>query len=43
MADENDYCVSDDTHAALVGVSAVFGSIGRILICVDEAFHVVHA
>jgi DNA-binding NtrC family response regulator len=28
---------------ALSAVSAVFGSIGRVLICLDETFHVVHA
>jgi transcriptional regulator with PAS, ATPase and Fis domain len=29
-------------EAALTAVSAVFGSIGRLLICLDERFHVVH-
>jgi transcriptional regulator with PAS, ATPase and Fis domain len=33
---------SPSVDAALTAVSAVFGSIGRVLICLDERFHVVH-
>jgi transcriptional regulator with PAS, ATPase and Fis domain len=38
-------CDGDDaiTAAALTAVSAVFRSIGRVLICLDRDFHVVHA
>jgi len=43
MADLQAERVSDGTQAALAGVSAVFGSIRRILICLDDHFRVVHA
>src|SRR5947208_13839660 len=38
-------CEGDDaiTAAALSAVSAVFRSIGRVWICLDRDFHVVHA
>ena len=36
-------CAPNPTDAALTTVSAVFGSIGRVLICLDDRFHVVHA
>src|SRR5512138_3616421 len=37
------WCDRADTAAALIAVSAVFRSIGRILICLDADFRVVHA
>lgn len=36
-------CEADPIATALVAVSAVFGSIGRALICLDRDFRVVHA
>ena len=36
-------CEPPSTAAALVGVSAVFCSIGRVLICLDRDFRVIHA
>lgn len=37
------WCDRPDTAAALIAVSAVFRSIGRILVCLDSDFRVVHA
>jgi transcriptional regulator with PAS, ATPase and Fis domain len=36
-------CENPSTAAALVGVSAVFCSIGRVLICLDREFQIVHS
>ena len=42
-ADELQSCAPNPAaEAALSAVSAVFGSIGRVLICLDEQFRVVH-
>jgi transcriptional regulator with PAS, ATPase and Fis domain len=40
---ETAWCDRSETAAALIGVSAVFQSIGRILVCLDAEFRVVHA
>ncbi len=38
-----DFCEDPSARAALAGVSAVFASLGRALVCLDENFRIVHA
>ncbi|HYM62279.1 MAG TPA: sigma-54 dependent transcriptional regulator [Thermoanaerobaculia bacterium] len=36
------WCEREESAAALMAVSAVFESLGRILLCLDESFRVIH-
>ncbi len=40
--DEPPWCDREESAVALVAVSAVFESFGRILLCLDERFRVIH-
>jgi transcriptional regulator with PAS, ATPase and Fis domain len=42
MAEESLWCEREESAAALVAVSAVLESFGRVLICLDRDFRVVH-
>ena len=43
MANDSVWCERDESVAALIGVSAVFDSFHRVLICLDRDFRIVHA
>jgi transcriptional regulator with PAS, ATPase and Fis domain len=43
VIDDTTVCEREDVHEALIAVSAVFGSIGRVLLCLDAGFNVVHS
>jgi len=42
MADETRWCEREESAAALIAVSAVLESFGRVLICLDRDFRIVH-
>src|SRR6266498_1862373 len=42
MSEETLWCDRDESASALLAVSAVMGSFGRVLICLDAEFRVVH-
>jgi transcriptional regulator with PAS, ATPase and Fis domain len=42
MSEETLACERDESASALLAVSAVMGSFGRMLICLDQEFRVVH-
>jgi len=42
MTDETRWCEREESAAALIAVSAVLESFGRVLICLDRDFRIVH-
>ncbi|MEO8036417.1 MAG: sigma-54-dependent Fis family transcriptional regulator, partial [Acidobacteriota bacterium] len=42
MVEETAWCAREESAAALVAVSAVLESFGRVLICLDREFRIIH-